>query len=147
MDYSTTSFREVPTLVVKWDSAFVIENLPPWVYKNHPMPASMNECNAKLSSLQHTLSDMDLQIEVKRCEKRIAELTDESFDEIDFYERIRKIHKAKQSTLYVISALKYWKHLNTDTVFTESDDKFTTLVELLIEDPPNFVDQARDLLD
>lgn len=146
MDYSTTSFREVPTLVIKWDSDFVIENLPPWVYKNNPMPLSMNECNAKLSSLDHTLSDMDLQIEVKRCEKKIAELTDESFDEVDFYERLRKIHKAKQSTLYVISALKYWKHLNTDTVFAESDDKFSTLVELLIEDPPNFVDQARDLL-
>lgn len=146
MDYSTTSFREAPTLVIKWDSAFVIENLPPWVYKNNLMPLSMNECNAKLSSLDHTLSDMDLQIEVKRCEKKIAELTDESFDEVDFYERLRKIHKAKQSTLYVISALKYWKHLNTDTVFAESDDKFSTLVELLIEDPPNFVDQARDLL-
>ena len=143
MDYSTTSFREIPTLLVKWDSEFVIENLPPWVYKNHPMPTSMNECNAKLSSLQHTLSDMDLQIEVKRCEKKIAELTDESFDEIDFYERIRKIHKAKQSTLYVISALKYWKHLNS---VIESKNQFRTLVELLIEDPPNFVDQARDLL-
>ena len=146
MDYSTTSFRETPTVVIKWDSAFVIENLPPWVYKNNHMPLSMNECNAKLSSLDHTLSDMDLQIEVKRCEKRIAELTDESFDEVDFYERLRKIHKAKQSTLYVISALKYWKHLNTATVVAGSDDKFTTLVELLIEDPPNFVDQARNLL-
>ena len=88
---------------------------------------------------------MDLQIEVKRCEKQLAELKDDSFDEVDFYERIRKIYKAKQSTLYVISALKYWKHLNTETTNNERN-KFRTLVELLIEDPPNFVDQARDLL-
>jgi hypothetical protein len=114
MAYSTADWKEVPpTLFVKWDSAYLIENIPPWVYKNYPMPQGMNECNARLSSLDHTLADMDLQIEVKKCEKKIAELTDESFNETEFYERIRKIYRAKQSTLYVISALKYWKHLSS----------------------------------
>ncbi len=146
MAYSTNNWKEVPTLYVKWNSAYVIENIPPWVYKNHPMPQTINECDAKLSSLDHTLADMDLQIEVKKCEKKIAELTDEPFDEIEFYERIRKIYRAKQSTLYVISALKYWKHFNENTEFAAPHDKFSALVELLIKDPPDFVDQARDLL-
>lgn len=148
MDYSTefkgTRFTEIPTLVINWDPEFVIENLPPWVYKNHRMPRSISECSAKISALEHTLIDMDLQIEVKQCEKRIAELNHDHFDEVGFQEKLRKIIKAKQSTLYVISALKYWYNLNKES--DQLKTKFDTLLNLLIEEPVNFVDQVKDLL-
>jgi len=148
MDYSTefkgTRFTEIPTVVINWDPEFVIENLPPWVYKNHPMPRSISECNAKISALEHTLTDMDLQIEVKQCEKKIAALNCERFDEIGFHEKLRKIIKAKQSTLYVISALKYWYNLNKES--DKLQPKFDALLNLLIEEPVNFVDQVKDLL-
>ena len=150
MDYSTKNpvsevkFEEIQTLCLSWDPEYVIENLPPWVYKNHPMPRSVNECIAKITALEHTLMDMDLQIEVKNCEKRIAQLANNYFDDIAHEEKVRKIYKAKQSTLYVISALKYWHSLNHEP--PQLRDKLNALVELLAEDPVDFVDRVKELL-
>ena len=148
-----TVYPDIKELAIRWDPEYVIDSLPPWVYKNHAMPQTMNGCMAKISALQHTLTDMDLQIEVRKCEKRLAELNHDHFDEVAFYEKIRKIHKAKQSTLYVISALKYWQNLNRETYKLKEEfenfkkHKYGQLLTLLAEDPPDFSDKVLDLLD
>ena len=131
--------------VAKWDTEFVIENLPPWVYKNNPVPQSVSEAKARISSLYHTIEDMDIQIQIRESEKRTALVSDNSqFDEETHEYKFRKILKAKQSTLYVISALKYWLLLNEEENISKT--KFKTLVELLIDEPVDFVDQVKDLL-
>jgi hypothetical protein len=126
-----------------WDKKYVIDNLPPWVYAKHDQPKSVAEAKAKISALEHTLLDMDLQIEVRDIEVKIGESRHATpFD----HEKWRaKILRAKQSSLYVLNAFRYWLILNTQD--NHSDSKFNRLVELLIEDPVDFVEKAKTLLD
>jgi len=56
-----------------WDRKYIIDNLPPWVYTKHEQPRSVAEAKAKISALEHTLKDMDLQIEVRDIEVKIGE--------------------------------------------------------------------------
>ena len=125
-----------------WDQKYVIDNLPPWVYSKHDQPTSIAEAKAKISALEHTLQDMDLQIEVRDIEVKIGESRHATSFEHDKWKA--KILRAKQSSLYVLNAYRYWLILNTDE--TASSNKFNELVELLIEDPTDFVTRAKKLL-
>jgi hypothetical protein len=126
-----------------WDKKYIIDNLPPWVYAKHEQPRSVAEAKAKISALEHTLKDMDLQVEVRDIEVKIGESRHASSFE---HEKWRsKILRAKQSSLYVLNAYKYWLILNTEDQY--SNKKFCDLVELLIEDPTDFVQKAKKLLD
>jgi hypothetical protein len=126
-----------------WDKKYIIDNLPPWVYAKHEQPRSVAEAKAKISALEHTLKDMDLQVEVRDIEVKIGESRHASSFE---HEKWRsKILRAKQSSLYVLNAYKYWLILNTEDQY--SNKKFCDLVELLIEDPTDFVQKAKKLID
>lgn len=125
-----------------WDKKYIIDNLPPWVYAKHEQPRSVAEAKAKISALEHTLKDMDLQIEVRDIEVKIGESRHATSFEHDKWKA--KILRAKQSSLYVLNAYRYWLILNTDE--TASSNKFNELVELLIEDPTDFVTRAKKLL-
>ena len=126
-----------------WDRKYIIDNLPPWVYTKHEQPRSVAEAKAKISALEHTLKDMDLQIEVRDIEVKIGESRHATSFEHDKWKA--KILRAKQSSLYVLNAYKYWLILNTEDHY--SNKKFCDLVELLIEDPTDFVQKAKKLLD
>tara|TARA_R100001460_G_scaffold19953_1_gene41392 strand:- start:56381 stop:56605 length:225 start_codon:yes stop_codon:yes gene_type:complete len=54
--------------------------------------------------------------------------------------------KAKQSQYYLLNAYKYWMILNS-TQALDAPSKLDKLIELLIEDSPNFHEQAQALLD
>ena len=125
-----------------WDKKYVIDNLPPWVYAKHDQPASIAEAKAKISALEHTLADMDLQIEVRDIEVKIGESRHATSFDHDKWKA--KILRAKQSSLYVLNAYRYWLILNTE--YASSEGKFKELVELLIEDPADFVNRAKLLL-
>ena len=126
-----------------WDKKYIIDNLPPWVYAKHEQPRSVAEAKAKISALEHTLKDMDLQVEVRDIEVKIGESRHASSFE---HEKWRsKILRAKQSSLYVLNAYKYWLILNIEDQY--SNKKFCDLVELLIEDPTDFVQKAKKLID
>ena len=137
-------FSAIETVQISWDSKFVIDSLPPWVYKNHPMPRSVAEAEGKISSLEHTIQDMDIQIEIRESHKQI-DILNREYDELAWQKKYRQILKAKQSTLYVISALKYWVILNNEET-NVPEDRFNDLVRILIEEPADYVDQLRDLL-
>lgn len=129
-----------------WDQKFIIDNLPPWIYERYEQPSTVSEAKAKISSLEHTIRDMDLQMEIRECDKSIAQQTyGSSFDVITWENKTRKILKAKQSTLYVLNAFKYF------VLMSESDplltDRFNKLVNLLAEDPVDFTQRVKELLD
>ena len=53
--------------------------------------------------------------------------------------------RAKQNQYYLLNAYRYWLKLNESVV--EKEDKFSTLVKLLIDEPGDFVQQAQELID
>jgi len=63
MDFmSNRSPEQKPCL---WDKEFVIDNLPPWIYSDNDQPRSLTEAKAKISALEYTIADIDLQIEIR----------------------------------------------------------------------------------
>jgi len=124
-----------------WDEFETIDTLPSWVYENHEVPNSIEECKAKISRIKHTIADIDLQIEIKA-----AELASEGGSEQQFNSWKATALRAKQSQNYVLNAYSYWLELNSHGALDLSK-KFNMLVGLLIEDPVDFVSRAQILLD
>ncbi len=122
----------------------MIDNLPPWIYSSHEEPKSVQECRARISSLEFTIRDIDLQFEIRELELRTGNSRHNSAFDFEKW-RIGAL-RAKQTHFYVLNALTYWLILNTAE---EADlkKKFTRLTQLLIEDPKDFVQQAEALLD
>ena len=140
----------VPKEII-WDKKFILENLPQWIYTDNPEPKSLTEGYAKLSSLQYTISDIELQIEIREYERETG--NSRHGDINDFARWKLQALRAKQTHLYLTNAYKYWVIMNEkerlDTVDHHNKNpnaKLDKVIELLIRDPSDFVDQLQQLL-
>lgn len=128
-----------------WEERYVIENLPTWIYSDNKQPTSIGECRARISSIEYTIKDIELQIEIRELElKTGSSRHSNSFD----YEKWKgQALRAKQTHMYLLNAYKYWLILNERELNTAKlDNKVTSLIRLLIEDPQDFTTQLEDLL-
>ena len=66
---STTNELRRPCL---WEEEYVIENLPTWIYTDNQPPKNIQDCEAKISSLNYTIRDIELQIEIRELEIEVA---------------------------------------------------------------------------
>ena len=127
-----------------WEEECRIENLPSWIYTDNQPPSSYRECKAKISSLEYTIKDIELQIEIRELElKTGSSRHSNAFD----YERWKVgALKAKQTHYYLLNAYSYWMLKNTPDV-VDTASKLDKLIALLIEDPSDFEQKASALLD
>ena len=128
-----------------WEECYVIDNLPTWIYSDNRQPTSVAECHARISSIEYTIKDIDLQIEIRELElKTGSSRHTNSFD----YEKWKgQALRAKQTHMYLLNAYKYWLILNQRENNTfELESKVTNLIRLLIEDPQDFTAQLENLL-
>lgn len=137
-----------PTKPSLWDAKYVIENLPAWIYSDNKQPESIEECKAKISSTEYTIRDIELQIEIRELELKTGSSRHNSSFEFDRWKT--QALRAKQTHLYLLNAHKYWLMLNESktTETSEKDIRKTVekLIELLIEEPDDFVTQLESLL-
>lgn len=138
----------VPVKPSLWDSKYVIENLPAWIYSDNKQPESIEECKAKISSTEYTIRDIELQIEIRELELKTGSSRHNSSFEFDRWKT--QALRAKQTHLYLLNAHKYWLMLNEnfERENPAKDLKKTVekLIELLIEEPSDFVVQLESLL-
>lgn len=138
----------VPVKPTLWDSKYVIENLPAWIYSDNKQPESIEECKAKISSTEYTIRDIELQIEIRELELKTGSSRHNSSFEFDRWKT--QALRAKQTHLYLLNAHKYWLMLNEnfERENPAKDLKKTVekLIELLIEEPSDFVAQLESLL-
>lgn len=133
-----------------WDPKYVIENLPVWIYSDNKQPGSIQECKAKISSTEYTIRDIELQIEIRELELKTGSSRHNSSFE---YERWKtQALRAKQTHLYLLNAYTYWLTLNEKEINSTgaSEDRTSEtvrkLIELLIDEPSDFVAQLEALL-
>ena len=137
------NFTATESTPSKWDSKNIIDNLPQWIYHDNEEPESIAECKAHISSIEYTLKDIDLQIEIRELELKTGNSRHQSTFEYDKW-RVGAL-RAKQNHLYLLNAHKYWLIKNTtDTV--DSSQKLDKLIALLVEDPTDFCAKAQALL-
>mgnify|MGYP003131315798 CR=1 FL=1 len=147
----TYSNEQKPCL---WSSKYVIENLPPWIYSDSQEPSSLNECTAKISALNYTIKDIDLQIQIRELELKTGSSRHHS--NFDFEKWKAQALRAKQTHTYMLNAYTYWLILNEKKLPLEADSsvqlndlvlmKLRRVIEILIEEPPNFVEELEQLL-
>ena len=127
-----------------WQPEFVIDNLPPWLYTDNEPPSSLIECQAKISAVEYTIKDIELQIEIGELELR----TGSSRHQTNFdYEKWKtQALRAKQTHYYLLNAYKYWMIKNSSQK-VDTAEKLRKLIELLVEDPADFIQRAALLLD
>ena len=126
-----------------WENKYIIPNLPPWIYSDNEPPLSVTDCAAKISAVEYTITDIDLQIEIRQSELAMGSSRYQST--FDFEKWRCQALKARQSQYYLLNAYKYWFLLN-DPKSLDVPSKLDKLIELLIEDPTDFTQQARALL-
>jgi hypothetical protein len=137
------SFPEVK--VNLWNERYVIDNLPSWLYTDNPEPTSILECQAKISALQYTIQDIDLQVEIRELELKTGSSRHGSSFEFEKWKA--QALRAKQTHLYLLNAYSYWLLLNErEASPSVLNDKITKLIGLLIEEPKDFVTQLENLL-
>jgi len=140
--YSGSSTNELrrPSL---WDEEFKIDNLPTWIYTDNQPPKDIRDCEAKISSLEYTIRDIELQIEIRELELKTGSSRHSSaFD----YEKWKVgALKAKQTHYYLLNAYTYWLIKNERSAL-DSPGKLDKLIELLIEDPSDIETKAKALL-
>ncbi len=136
---STTELRR-PCL---WEDEFKIDNLPTWIYTDNQPPKDTRDCEAKISSLEYTIRDIELQIEIRELELKTGNSRHSSaFD----YEKWKVgALKAKQTHYYLLNAYTYWL-IKNERRELDSPGKLDMLIELLIEDPSDFETKAKALL-
>jgi hypothetical protein len=128
-----------------WEERYVIDNLPTWIYTDNKQPTALDECRAKISSIEYTIKDIELQIEIRELElKTGSSRHTNSFD----YEKWKgQALRAKQTHMYLLNAYKYWMILNEREGNKVSiDDKMSSLIRLLIDEPVDFTAQLENLL-
>lgn len=137
---STTELRR-PSL---WDEDYKIDNLPAWIYTDNQPPKDIRDCEAKISSLEYTVRDIELQIEIRELELKTGSSRHSSaFD----YEKWKVgALKAKQTHYYLLNAYTYWLIKNKRHTL-DNDNRLDKLIQLLIEDPTDFETKAKALLD
>lgn len=128
---------------VLWRSDYIIDSLPNWIYTDNEEPRSAAECRAKISSLQYTIQDIELQIEIRELEFRTGNSRHGSAFEFDKWRS--QALRAKQTHLCLLNAYNYWLILNERTE-TINKTKLDQVIRLLIDEPADFVDQLEKLL-
>lgn len=128
-----------------WSREHVIENLPVWIYSDNPEPTSLSECKAKVSAIEYTIRDIELQIEVRELELQTGNSRHTS--NFDFQKWRTQALRAKQTHLYLLNAYKYWLLLNErEKLDGNVEQKLQQVIKLLIEEPKDFVSQLEALL-
>lgn len=128
-----------------WDPKYMIDNLPPWLYTDNEEPTSLVECEAKVKSLEFTLQDIDLQIQIRELELKTGSSRYGSSFEFEKWQA--QALKAKQTHLYLLNAYTYWFLLNKEPSSETGEYKnFKKLIQILIEDPTDIVEQLTKLL-
>ena len=139
MSFSDTTLPQKPCL---WRSEFVVENLPSWIYSDNDEPRSEAECKAKISSLEYTIKDIELQIEIRELELKTG--TSRHGTSYDFEKWKVQALRAKQTHTYLLNAYTYWL-LSNQRNDTEKS-KLNAVIQLLIDEPSDFVAQLEKLL-
>lgn len=130
----------------RWDDQYVIENLPTWIYTDNDQPRSINECKAKISSVEYTIEDIDLQIQIRDLELKTGNSRHQS--SFDFDKWKTQALRARQTHLYLLNAYKYWLILNEKEPDPKYlDKKLNEIIKLLIEEPADFEQQLAALYD
>jgi hypothetical protein len=130
----------------RWDDEYVIENLPTWIYTDNDQPRSINECKAKISSVEYTIEDIDLQIQIRDLELKTGNSRHQS--SFDFDKWKTQALRARQTHLYLLNAYKYWLILNEKQPDPRYlDKKLNQIIKLLIEEPADFEQQLAALYD
>jgi len=130
----------------RWDDEYVIENLPTWIYTDNEQPRSINECQAKISSVEYTIEDIDLQIQIRDLELKTGNSRHQS--SFDFDKWKTQALRARQTHLYLLNAYKYWLILNEKEPDPKYlDKKLNQIIKLLIEEPADFEQQLAALYD
>lgn len=137
------SFSESQTKPALWRSEYIVENLPTWIYTDNQEPAGLPECKAKISSLQYTIQDIELQIQIRELELKTGSSRHTSAFDYDKW-RTQAL-RAKQTHLYLLNAYSYWLILN-EREKSEESSKLNTVIKLLIDEPKDFVAQLEKLL-
>ena len=127
-----------------WADKYIIPNLPPWIYSDNEPPIDVKDCEAKISAIEYTIIDIDLQVDIRQSECAMGSSRYKS--SYDFEKWKCQALKAKQSQYYLLNAHKYWLILNS-TQALDAPSKLDKLIELLVEDSPDFHQQAQALLD
>ena len=144
----TVPTRENESKPLLWDRKYIVPNLPLWIYTDNKEPDNEAECRAKISSLEYTLQDIDLQIEIREIELRTGNSRHSTSFEYDKWKA--QALRARQTHLYLLNAYKYWLLLNEKkTGGNALNAKLNSLIKVLIEDPEDpveFVTQLEQLL-
>lgn len=135
-----------------WSSEYIISNLPPWVYQQNEEPKTLEECDATICKLEHTIEDIELQIHIRDFELETGTGRQQSKYEHDKW--VVQALKAKQTHKYLLSAYKYWRIINskkeaaatsTGAVAVKLCDLMVSLCGLLSNEPPNFQEEIETL--
>ena len=137
------SFSDSPTKPLLWRSEYIVENLPSWIYTDNDEPRGEAECRAKISSLQYTIQDIELQIQIRELELKTG--SSRHTNTFDYDKWRTQALRAKQTHLYLLNAYSYWLILN-ERRKTSEESKLNTVIKLLIEEPKNFVEQLEKLI-
>jgi len=126
-----------------WPNEYKIDNLPTWIYTDNQPPQDLTDCEAKISSIEYTIRDIDLQIEIRELELKTGNSRHSSaFD----YEKWKVgALKAKQTHYYLLNAYKYWLIKNKRGSLDDSE-RLDKLLRLLIDDPTDFEQKVEALL-
>ncbi len=142
-----TTTRSKPTYT--WDKKYTVDNLPSWVYSEYKQPDTLAECEAKISSLECTLEDIDIQIKIKELTEG-AEDPQRSRREFEKW-KIQAL-KARQTHMYLLNAYKYWAILcdenKAEGLFlwgASTAAKLDELIEILYEDSPSMLEKIGKL--
>ena len=128
-----------------WNEKYVIENLPAWLYTDNEEPSSVIQCRAKISALQYTVQDIDLQVEIRELELKTG--NGRHVSAFDFEKWKVQALRAKQTHIYLLNAYSYWLLLNEkNTCIPSISEVLQKLIKLLIEEPVDFTSQLEKLL-
>jgi hypothetical protein len=131
-----------------WAAEYIISNLPPWVYQQNEEPKSIQECDAVICKLEHTIEDIELQIHIRDFELETGTGRQQSKYEHDKW--VAQALRAKQTHKYLLSAYKYWRIINTQKAVASTPTGgiayklcgfLTDMCDVLIKEPANFEDQ------
>ncbi len=138
-----TTTRSKPAYT--WDKKYIVENLPSWVYSEYKQPDSLAECDARISSIECTIEDIDIQIKIK-------ELAEAHSQTKEFEKWKIQALKARQTHMYLLNAYKYWSILCDENKATttflwgaSTADKLDQLIEILYEDSPMMLEKIGKL--
>lgn len=130
-----------------WSKDYIIENLPSWIYSDNPEPNSIPECKAKISAIEYTLKDIDLQIQVRELELKTGSSRHSTSFEFDRWKT--QALRAKQTHTYLLNAYTYWLLLNEKEENSKEQSvnaRLNRVIEILVDEPEDFVPQMLKLI-